>query len=343
MLTGACARTFGREIARIRKNLEFPRIYFDMETRSSRNPPRVLLIGEEAAGARALRALAQSSCEIVAVMTSAADESRGTASLVATARELGCMIWPARAVKDPEFARTVRSAEVDIILNVHSLYVISAPILQAARIGAFNLHPGPLPQYAGLNTVSWAIYRGETTYGVTIHWMVPEVDAGEIAYQATFSIEETDTPVLLTHKCVRAGLTLISELLNTAAASPNAIPRLQQDLAKRRYSGKQVPEEGRLSWNRPAREVVNFVRACEYWPYRSPWGHPKFSLGDREIGIAKAARTYRQRDGTPGTIGPADESGVLVAAKDEWVSVRRLLIDDRFVNPQTVLKPGILL
>jgi methionyl-tRNA formyltransferase len=176
-----------------------------------------------------------------------------------------------RAVKDPEFARTVRSAEVDIILNVHSLYVIPAPILQAARIGAFNLHPGPLPQYAGLNTVSWAIYRGETTYGVTIHWMVPEIDAGEIAYQATFSIEETDTPVLLTHKCVRAGLTLISELLNTAAASPNAIPRLQQDLANRRYFGKQVPEEGRLSWNRPAREVVNFVRACEYWPYRSPW------------------------------------------------------------------------
>jgi methionyl-tRNA formyltransferase len=311
-----------------------------VEIRTSRNFPRVLLIGEEAAGARALRVLAQSSCEIAAVMTSMADESRGTAPLAATARELGCIIWPARAVKDPQFAHTVRSTDVDIILNVHSLYVIPAPVLRAPRIGAFNLHPGPLPQYAGLNTVSWAIYRGETTYGVTVHWMEPQIDTGAIAYQSTFSIEETDTPVLLTHKCVKAGLALISKLLDTAAANPDAIPRLQQDLNKRCYFGKQVPEEGRLSWNRPAREVVNFVRACEYWPYRSPWGHPKLSLGGREIAIGNATRTYRQCDDIPGTVGPSEESGVLVAAKDEWVCVRRLLIDDRFVNPHTVLKPG---
>jgi UDP-4-amino-4-deoxy-L-arabinose formyltransferase/UDP-glucuronic acid dehydrogenase (UDP-4-keto-hexauronic acid decarboxylating) len=314
-----------------------------METKSGHKQPRVLLIGEEAAGARALWALAQSNCEIAAVMTSIADGSQGTTPLAAAAKELGCIIWPARLVKDPGFAHKVRSADVDIILNVHSLYVIPAPVLQTARIGAFNLHPGPLPQYAGLNTVSWAIYRGETSYGVTVHWMEPQIDAGEIAYQSTFSIEETDTPVRLTHKCVRAGVALIVELLDTAAVNPDAIPKLQQDLTKRRYFGKQIPQEGRLSWSRPAREVVNFVRACDYWPYRSPWGYPKTPFGGREIAIAKAARTYRQSDSTPGTVGFPDESGVLVATKDEWISVRRVIVDGRSLNPRAVLTPGTLL
>jgi methionyl-tRNA formyltransferase len=314
-----------------------------METNSGNTYPRVLLIGEESAGTRALRVLAQSNCEIAAVMTSTADRNQGTTSLAVIAKELECTVWPARLVKDPQFASTVRSAHVDIILNVHSLYIIPAPVLEAARIGAFNMHPGPLPQYAGLNTVSWAIYLGESTYGATVHWMVPQLDAGDVAYLSTFPIEETDTPVLLTQKCVRAGLTLIVELLATAATNPDAIPRLQQDLTKRRYFGKQVPEEGRLSWRRPAREIVNFVRACDYWPYRSPWGHPKASLGGREIAIAKAARTYRQSDSAPGTVGPTDESGVLVAAGDEWVSVRRVIIDGRSLSAQAVLTPGSFL
>ena len=314
-----------------------------METRSDGANLRVLLIGEESAGARTLRALAQGSCEIAAVMTSPAEGSHGKTPMAAIAAELGCPVWPARLVKDPQFANTVRSTRVDIILNVHSLYVIAAPVLQAARIGAFNMHPGPLPQYAGLNTVSWAVYFGETTYGVTVHWMVPELDAGDIAYQSTFPIDQTDTPVLLTQKCVKTGLPLILELLETAATNPAAIPMSQQDLTKRRYFGKQVPEEGRLSWNRPAREIVNFVRACDYWPYRSPWGHPKTSFGRRQIAIAKAARTRRQCDSAPGTVGPSDESGVLVAASDEWISVRRVIVDDQSANAQAVLKAGTLL
>ncbi|MBV8900555.1 MAG: hypothetical protein JOY92_10655 [Verrucomicrobia bacterium] len=311
-----------------------------METESGRTRPKVLLIGEESAGLRALRALAQSHCEIMAVMTSVTPGKPGTAAITAAAKELGCTVWPARRVKDPQFADALRSAQVDIILNVHSLYIIPGAVLQAARIGAFNLHPGPLPHYAGLNAVSWAIYLGEPTHGVTVHWMVPEIDAGDIAYRSTFPIEETDTPVLLTQKCVRAGLALIHQLLETASADPDAIPRLQQDLTKRRYFGKEVPEEGWLSWNRPAREVVNFVRACDYAPYRSPWGHPKVSFKGREIAVAKAVRTFRRSDSTPGTVGTSDESGVLVAAADEWVSVRWLIIDGRSLNAQAVLTPG---
>ena len=97
-------------------------------------------------------------------------------------------------MKDPKFAEVVSAEKVDRLLNVHSLFVIAREIIQAPRFGSFNLHPGPLPRYAGLNALSWAIYRGELRHGVTIHKMLPGTDTGPIAYQAILEIEENDTP-----------------------------------------------------------------------------------------------------------------------------------------------------
>src|SRR5690349_14314356 len=155
---------------------------------------RILMIGEESAGAQALSIASQPQHEVVAVMTSTASSARRNTSLATIAQHFGYDIWPAKLVKDPAFADKVRSAEVDLILNVHSRYIVDERVINAARIGAFNMHPGPLPQYAGLNCVSWAMYRGETTYAVTLHWMVQEIDAGDIVFQSAFPIEKDDTP-----------------------------------------------------------------------------------------------------------------------------------------------------
>ena len=62
----------------------------------------------------------------------------------------------------------------------------------------------------------------------------------------------------------------------------------EQDLSKRHYYGKQVPGDGWLDWSRPARSIFNFIRACDYSPFRSPWGFPKARLDGDEIGIIKA-------------------------------------------------------
>ena len=60
-----------------------------------------------------------------------------------------------------------------------------------------NLHPGPLPQYAGLNVPSWAIYNGEVTHGVSLHRMDSGIDTGPIAYQASVLIGPRDTGLSL--------------------------------------------------------------------------------------------------------------------------------------------------
>ena len=300
----------------------------------------ILLIGEESAGIQMLHEIERSGHRVIAVMASPGRVAASGASMWDAVAKLGLPTWPAQLVKDPLLAERMRAEEVDLLLNVHSLYVIHGTVLGAPRIGAFNLHPGPLPRYAGLNAVSWAIYQGERSHGVTVHWMAPEIDAGPIAYQSLFPIDENDTALSLAARCVREGLPLMMRLLDVAAKHPAEIPAVPQDIEKREYFHAGVPEGGRLSWQWPAQKIVDFVRACDYFPFRSPWGHPRTSMGTQELAVVKARRTRLAADSPPGTVGESTGEGVKVASSDEWLLVTKLKIGKESVHPAKVLKGG---
>jgi methionyl-tRNA formyltransferase len=300
----------------------------------------VLLVGEESAGIQTLKALTRSDHRIVAVMASPAKKSLSSSTLWQVAERIGLPTWPASLVKDPAFAGRIRYAGVDIILNVHSLFVMHGEVVEAPRIGSFNLHPGPLPRYAGLNVVSWAIYRGEQTHGVTVHKMAAGIDTGPIAYQSLFDIGDADTALTLYAKCTKEGVALLLRLLETASRDENAIPLLPQDLTQRQYFGKEAPENGRLNWSRQAREIVNLARACDYYPFPSPWGSPRARLGEQEICLIKARLTGESCDAAPGTIGRLAWPAVQVACADEWIWVDKALIEGKYLPAADILQPG---
>jgi UDP-4-amino-4-deoxy-L-arabinose formyltransferase/UDP-glucuronic acid dehydrogenase (UDP-4-keto-hexauronic acid decarboxylating) len=227
---------------------------------------------------------------------------------------------------------------VDLLLNVHALCVLPAELVAAPRIGSFNLHPGPLPRYAGLNAPSWAIYHGEQAHAVTVHWMDGGIDTGPIAYERELDIGEEDTGFSLSAKCVRAGLPLLEDLL--AAAAGGAVPRRPQPARPRRYYGREVPQGGWIDWSRSARQVVNFVRASDFLPFPSPWGHPKASIAGRELSVVKAICTGTPCTEAPGSIGARVGDEVLVACADEWVRLRRVQNGRSVLPAGRVLQPG---
>ncbi len=302
----------------------------------------VLLIGEQAAGARVLQSLAESGARIVAVMSSRPGARPGL-GLWGLASKLGYATWPAALVKDSRFAAEVRGAGVDMILNIHSLYLIHEDILAAPRLGSFNLHPGPLPRYAGLNPVSWAIYRGEKTHGVTLHKLGGEIDAGPVIYQEAVDIDSEDTGLSLTSKCVSAGVPMVLRLLAAAARGPSNIPLSPQDLTKREYFGRGPPANGNLCWSWPARQIVDFVRAADFFPFPSPWGAPRTKLADSTLGISKAQLTGTPADAPPGLIGMEKARGVEVACADEWILVRQVFRAGKYVPAKEVLEAGVRL
>ena len=281
---------------------------------------KILLVGGESAGAEAFKAIGRTSDHLVAVLASTGGRGATAAGkLIALAEKAGVPVWPAEQVKEFAFAQRVRDVGIDLILNVHSLFLFHPQVVAAPTVGSFNLHPGPLPRFAGLNVPSWAIYSGETSHGVTLHWMSSSIDAGPIAFSSAFDIAPEDTALKVSIECVRRGIPLIEKLL--AAARSGEVPRIPQDLEGRRYFRAGPPDGGRVSWAWPARKVVDLVRACDYRPFPSPWGRALTTVGGRSVGIVSARRTGRVTAEPPGTVGRTVEAAVEVACSDEWVFV----------------------
>ncbi len=186
----------------------------------------VLLVAEEAAGVQALRLLSNSDHNLAGVLTTvdtpdvdehhnvpdeiaAPNKKSPSSSVAAIADGLGVPVIDAKRVKDPGFAAWMDSHHIDVLLNIHSLYRICSEVLQAARVGAFNLHPGPLPDYSGLNVPSWAVYNQEPTHAVTIHHITNEIDTGHIVFETQFPLTSTDTGLTVSITCAKKGLELI--------------------------------------------------------------------------------------------------------------------------------------
>jgi len=88
---------------------------------------------------------------LVGVMASPTRKAVGGVTVWRHAEKMGCPTWPTELVKDPGFAEVVRAEKVDILPQCP--FAISSSSRRSSRPrgwGASNLHPGPLPRYAGL-------------------------------------------------------------------------------------------------------------------------------------------------------------------------------------------------
>jgi UDP-4-amino-4-deoxy-L-arabinose formyltransferase/UDP-glucuronic acid dehydrogenase (UDP-4-keto-hexauronic acid decarboxylating) len=299
----------------------------------------VALVGEDAAGVQALRMLVKhAAARPVAVFTGVARGDSG-ATVAAAAAGLDVPVRAADEVTDPSTGAWLRERETDVVLNVHSLHIVADEVLEAPRLGAFNLHPGPLPELAGLNSPSWALYNGATEHGVTLYRMTAGVDEGPIAFEDRFGLGPQDTGLTVLTQCVRRGIPLLERLLD-CAASGEPIPAREQDLSGRRWFGHGPPEGGSLGWDRPAQAVVDFVRACDFGPFPSPWGRPRCAVGGREIGIAAATGAPGEADAPPGTVISLDGGDAIVAAADAPVRVTRVETDGKAMPAADALSAG---
>lgn len=78
------------------------------------------------------------------------------------------------------------SLEVELVLSAGLPWVISADILDSMPHIKLNSHPSLLPSFPGKNAIRDALAAGTTKLGVTVHEMIPEVDAGPIVDQESF-------------------------------------------------------------------------------------------------------------------------------------------------------------
>lgn len=243
---------------------------------------------------------------------------------------------PAR-VREPSFAGRLKASRIDLLLNVHSLHIADPAVIAAPTIGSFNLHPGPLPDYRGLNAPSWAIYDGRENHAVTLHWMTADVDAGPIAYESRFELNPADTGLKVSARCVDLGLELVERLLEDAAR--DSIPARPQPDRPGVWHGREAPNQGWIDWRQPALRIAAQIRAADFHPLPSPWGSPKTKLGAVVFEVTAVEPTGEATESPPGQVRFKDGEA-MVAAGDNWLILKRLRRDGRKVAAEQHLSPA---
>jgi methionyl-tRNA formyltransferase len=105
--------------------------------------------------------------------------------------------------------------------------------LQRAQSLAINYHNAPLPKYAGLHALAWAILNKEQFYGITWHEMIEEIDAGDILKQTLIEIDPNETGLSLSVKCYQSAINAFNELVYDI--SHQNVRKSAQNLTERTY------------------------------------------------------------------------------------------------------------
>lgn len=109
---------------------------------------------------------------------------------------------------DAKTAELLRQYQPDIGILTNTRR-IHKEILEIPKHGFLNLHLSKLPQYAGLDSIFWALYNGEKEIGVTVHRADEKIDRGEIILQCVIPISPLDTEESLYQKALWLGTYLM--------------------------------------------------------------------------------------------------------------------------------------
>ena len=153
----------------------------------------------------------------------------------------------------------VAEAAPDFLFSFYFRNMLPAAILSLPAKGAYNMHGSLLPKYRGRVPINWAILRGETETGATLHEMAAKPDAGAIIAQTLVPILPDDTAhEVFVKVTVAAEQTLWRALPDLIDGHPFRIPN---QLALGSYFGGRNAEDGRIDWTASAKAIHDLVRA----------------------------------------------------------------------------------
>jgi len=123
-----------------------------------------------------------------------------------------------REVFDAAIHSKLAKAQADIVCLAGFMRLLTPGFVKKWTGRMINIHPSLLPKYPGLHTHQRAIDAGDTEAGCTVHYVVPEMDAGEIIGQARVPILHGDTADTLAERVIKQEHTLYPECLRTLCA-----------------------------------------------------------------------------------------------------------------------------
>jgi len=158
--------------------------------------------------------------EVVLVISNVADAEglkHAAAAGIAT-KIVPHKAFPSREEFDAAVDAALGEARIEIVCQAGFMRILSDWFARKWEGRLLNIHPSLLPAFKGVHVHEQALEAGVRISGCTVHFVVPELDAGPIILQAAVPVEAGDTPETLAarvlaeeHKLYPAALRLIAE------------------------------------------------------------------------------------------------------------------------------------
>jgi len=258
---------------------------------------RLIFMGTPDFAVPTLLALAAAGHRIAAVYTRAAKPAgRGMGVKVTPiereARRLGLTVLTPKTLRGEAAQAEFRAHNADAAVVVAYGLILPKPVLEAPRLGCFNVHASLLPRWRGAAPINRAIMASDAESGVTIMRMDEGVDTGAMALRDRVAIAPDMTAGDLHDVLARLGADLMVRAL--AALECGSLTLTPQSGEGVSYAAKIDKNETPIDWSRPASEVHNHIRGLS--PFPGAW----FELRGVRIKALRAMRV--EGNGAPGTV-----------------------------------------
>ena len=221
-----------------------------------------------------------------------------------------------------ELAETIKSLTCDIIITAAYGLIFPKEVLDAPQYSCLNIHPSLLPKYRGASPIQSAILNGDSKTGVTIYKMNAQVDHGSIITQKKLegSLSQLTAPEL-SEKLSNLSAELLLETL-PEWLDGKITPTLQDDsLASHTKIIKK--EDGRIDWQKSAKEIEQQIRAYTPWP--GSFGKWPGANGEwQALKIIEADTAENHYSKQPGTVFLTDDKNLAIQTSGGSLIIKKL-------------------
>ena len=286
---------------------------------------RIVVHGQQAFGKAVLEALLKRGENVVAVYVAPEKPGAKADPLKEAALAAGLKVFQPASYRKPEVWEEFKALKPDLQVMAFVTLFVPEEFLNIPTHGSIQYHPSLLPRYRGPSAINWTIINGDTETGLSIFWPDNGLDTGDVLLRVKTPISAEDSlGTVYFDRLFPMGVEAMLEAVDLVKAGK--APRLKQDEAQATYEGRCGPDNARIDWGKPWRQIHNLIRGCN--PAPGAWSE----MSGQRLQIFEARpRPATSPKGIGGKMGEVVEiaaDGVTVVCADGRIKITRVKAPD---------------
>src|SRR5215470_2125684 len=282
---------------------------------------RIVVHGQQAFGKAVLEALRKRGDDVVAVYVAPEKEGAKPDPLKEAALAAKLPVHQPPSYRKPEVSEEFRTLAPDLQVMAFVTLFVPEEFLNVPTNVSIQYQPSLLPKYRGPSAINWPIIHGETETGLSIFWPDDGLDTGDVLLQKKTPIGPDDSlGSVYFDRLFPMGVEGMMEAVDLVKAGK--APRIKQDHSQATYEGRCGPDNARIDWGKPWRQIHNLIRGCN--PAPGAWT----TLNGSALQVFEAkplpARDPKGIAGKMGEIVAVDADGFTVVCADGRIKVLRV-------------------